>query len=483
VPSSTSASPCTHPTTGASFSYPIIPRFGDGYETDFIAPGTYNVALARYGYFPNYRFDVLTDTVQVTVRGSERFDCELALVGSGQSSTCLVSPYFDDDADGVSLSEENGAPNNGDGDNNGAPDSEQANVASLVDPTVVDPDTQLPPTDGSNYITLASKTIVETTGEPAPLTSVKLAPVPSTPPPDPEADPQTALISFTADFRDPETGALPAVPVTAKFEVYLPSPATQYWKYDEDAAAAGTDPWTDATALASFDAVATPIGGVDRWRVVLTITDGGFGDADGTPNGIIDDPGMFTFGGRIQVTRPTITCPPTRTFIVGQPDATLTAAVTGIDATTIEATVSTEAAGPRSVKIIATNLAGTATEDCGYTVTYRFEGFQQPIDTGVVNRVKAGRTVPVKWRLTEWDGSPVDDRASFVRLTSGTDTCMVGAPTDNIETTTTGSGLTYTGDGNWLYNWKTTGLVTGCRELRLQIYGAPEPVTAAFDLR
>jgi hypothetical protein len=271
--------------------------------------------------------------------------------------------------------------------------------------------------------------------------------------------------------------------VTASFEVYLPSPATQYWKYDEEADAAGQKPWTDATELATFDANPIQIGDVDRWRVVLRITDGGFGDADGTVNGIIDDPAMFTFGGLIEVTPPTITCPPQQTFIVGQPDATLTAAVTGIDDPTIVATVSTEAAGPQFETISASNPGGTTTEDCGYTVTYRFQGFQQPIDTDAVNKVKAGRTVPVKWRLTEWDGTPVSDRASFVRLTSSADACITGAPTDDIETTTTGSGLTYTGDGNWLYNWKTTGLAAGCRELRLQIYGAPEIVTAAFDLR
>jgi hypothetical protein len=101
---------------------------------------------------------------------------------------------------------------------------------------------------------------------------------------------QTGLISFTADFRDPVTQELPAVPVTATFVVYLPTQATQYWKYD-----AATQTWTDATTLAAFDATPTTIGGVERWRVVLTITDGGFGDDDGTINGIVDDPGIFTF--------------------------------------------------------------------------------------------------------------------------------------------------------------------------------------------
>ncbi len=285
-----SVGPCVDPTNGSSFVYPnAMIRNGDEYRNDFIAPATYNVALIQYS--PSSGVAVLSDTVQVTVAGSERFDCELALIGSGQTSTCTVSPQFtadDTDDDGVPAAEEAGAPNAGDGDNDGTPDSEQANVASLIEPSVVDPVTGQPPVDGSNYITLASKTNVPSTGAPAPLTSVKLAPAPPAPPTEGAAV-QTGLISFAANFRDPVTDAPPATPVTASFEVFLPAQATQYWKYDE-----ASTSWTDASSLASFDPSPTIIGGVERWRVVLTITDGGFGDADGLVNGIIDDPGVFT---------------------------------------------------------------------------------------------------------------------------------------------------------------------------------------------
>jgi len=102
---------------------------------------------------------------------------------------------------------------------------------------------------------------------------------------------------------------------------------------------------------------------------------------------------------------------------------------------------------------------------------YTFEGFFAPIDNPpVINKAKAGQIIAVKWRLTDPDGMPVDDPASFVSLTSGSTTCDPNDPTDAIETYAGGSGLQYLGDGNWQFNWSTPkGYAGKCKVMMLNL--------------
>ena len=55
------------------------------------------------------------------------------------------------------------------------------------------------------------------------------------------------------------------------------------------------------------------------------------------------------------------------------------------------------------------------------------------------------------------NGVPVSDPNSFAALTSRSVDCgtLTGVAADEIETYTTNSGLQYTGNGNWHFNWKT----------------------------
>jgi len=114
------------------------------------------------------------------------------------------------------------------------------------------------------------------------------------------------------------------------------------------------------------------------------------------------------------------------------------------------------------------NMA-TATND--YFVVYSFSDFFSPIDSEpTINKAKAGQTIAVKWRLTDFNGVPIDDPASFVSLTSGSTTCDSGDPTDAIETYAGSSGLQYLGDGNWQFSWKTPKSYAGkCRVMTLDL--------------
>jgi hypothetical protein len=102
---------------------------------------------------------------------------------------------------------------------------------------------------------------------------------------------------------------------------------------------------------------------------------------------------------------------------------------------------------------------------------YAFEGFFQPIDNTNLNKANAGSTIPVKWRIT-LNGTPVSDPNSFVALTSRMVDCgtLTGVAGDEIENYSTNSGLQYTGNGSWHFNWKTPKSYAGqCRIMTLTL--------------
>jgi hypothetical protein len=116
---------------------------------------------------------------------------------------------------------------------------------------------------------------------------------------------------------------------------------------------------------------------------------------------------------------------------------------------------------------------------------FTFGGFFQPVDNVNINTVKAGQTVPVKWRVL-LDGSPVSDPASFSSLSSVKVNCgTLDGATDAIEETapTNSSGLIYQGDGYWQFNWKTVKTWSGtCRIMTVELSDGSTH-TAAFSFK
>ncbi len=116
---------------------------------------------------------------------------------------------------------------------------------------------------------------------------------------------------------------------------------------------------------------------------------------------------------------------------------------------------------------------------------YSIQAFGSPIDSPpTVNRATAGRTIPVKWRLTDGSGSPVGDASTFSSVTSGSTTCSASDPIDDVETYAGASGLQYLGDGWWQFNWATLSSYAGqCRVMRLNLAGPGIGPTALFEFR
>lgn len=117
------------------------------------------------------------------------------------------------------------------------------------------------------------------------------------------------------------------------------------------------------------------------------------------------------------------------------------------------------------------------------TVSFPFVGFKAPVDNPpVVNTLKAGQAVPVKFSL-------LGDRGLGV-LASGSPSsrrvdCDSSAPTDPIETTTTSqSGLQYdAASDTYTYVWKTDKAWAGtCRQLTVALADGSAH-TALFQLR
>jgi hypothetical protein len=105
---------------------------------------------------------------------------------------------------------------------------------------------------------------------------------------------------------------------------------------------------------------------------------------------------------------------------------------------------------------------------------YTFHGFFSPVDNlPTVNNAKAGQAIPVKWRITDANRVPISDPASFNGLASYLIDCssLSGNSSDAIEEYAAGSsGLQYSGDGYWQFNWKTPKTYASqCRKMVLTL--------------
>jgi hypothetical protein len=105
-------------------------------------------------------------------------------------------------------------------------------------------------------------------------------------------------------------------------------------------------------------------------------------------------------------------------------------------------------------------------------VHYVFDGLYAPVDRpNTMNVSRAGQGVPLKWRLTDYNGAPVLDfaPAALGVAVSGM-TCDVAGSLDQIEEYAGNSGLQNLGDGYYQYNWKTPGSYANtCRQIGLNL--------------
>lgn len=206
----------------------------------------------------------------------------------------------------------------------------------------------------------------------------------------------------------------------------------------------------------------------------VVLTDNGANAAYGKVTDKAGNTATATLGGiRIDQEKPTL---PTAnvnvaggTYALGAvPTATCTAtdSFSGVKSCVVTVTGgTTNGVGTFGYTAVATDNAGNTTTVTGtYTVTYRFDGFLQPINdtahqvAASTSIFKAGSTVPVKFQLKNASGAVVQPTAAPIWLTPVKGSAT-SAPVDETVYSATGdSGSTFRYDATaqqYIYNWKT----------------------------
>ncbi|WP_426322022.1 OmpL47-type beta-barrel domain-containing protein [Microbacterium sp. E-13] len=127
--------------------------------------------------------------------------------------------------------------------------------------------------------------------------------------------------------------------------------------------------------------------------------------------------------------------------------------------------------GEYHVKYRSVDAAGNVEQAREVTLTVvqprTFTGFYAPVDmAGVVNVVKAGSTVPLKFELF-FGEEELTSTTAIESLRTVQHSCDPAAPVDEIETVVTGgTALVYDVEaGRFQYNWKTPKGTTGCLDV------------------
>ena len=153
----------------------------------------------------------------------------------------------------------------------------------------------------------------------------------------------------------------------------------------------------------------------------------------------------------------------------------------------VPASGSTFKPGTTTVTCNAADKAGNQASAKSFTVTvtFNFSGFLPPVDTNkVLNGMKAGSTVAMKWQVANGTGGFISDLAIVNRTASGIVSCTTGATLDELETYSTGSTvLRYDATANqFIYNWQSPRSAGKCYSVVIALTDG-NSYSALFQLR
>ena len=144
----------------------------------------------------------------------------------------------------------------------------------------------------------------------------------------------------------------------------------------------------------------------------------------------------------------------------------------------------TSKVGSHTFTITGTDLSGNVrTKSVGYRVLFGFSGFRPPISNPpILNIDNAGRTIPVKWGLTQAGGAYSNLDAVQAIWSTGITCPNSGATTTAGDVPIGLSGLKITG-GDFQFNWATDRSWSGtCRRLYIRLSDGTTPY-ADFQLK
>jgi hypothetical protein len=206
-------------------------------------------------------------------------------------------------------------------------------------------------------------------------------------------------------------------------------------------------------------------------------------DSAGNPGTI----GPFSF--MVDRKGPTVSCDsPAPSFLLNQSPANVTGTAadggSGPASQSLSKPADTSSVGGgKTVTLTGSDAVGNqGSAACSYGVGYKFDGFYAPVDNNhVLNGVKAGQAIPLKWRLLDATNNPVTGLSS-VKVTVEGLNCALGTTTDAVEEYAAGaSGLQNLGNGYYQFNWKSPSTYAkSCKTLNLDL-GEGGPRTALFQ--
>lgn len=173
-----------------------------------------------------------------------------------------------------------------------------------------------------------------------------------------------------------------------------------------------------------------------------------------------------------------------RNFVPAAPTCTASDALSGLSSCAV--TGYSTAAGTHTLTATATDVAGNqSTATLSYTVrTYSVSGFFSPVDMGgVLNTVKGGSTVPLKFRV--FDGTTEQTATSAVNTFTSQRVSCTTTTEDAIEelATTGGTSLRYdTTAPQFIQNWKTPTGAGTCYRAQVTLIDSSS-ITAVFKLK
>jgi hypothetical protein len=191
--------------------------------------------------------------------------------------------------------------------------------------------------------------------------------------------------------------------------------------------------------------------------------------------------GPASIGGvNVDKTAPQVSCTSVA-FVLNQPGAVVSAgvsdALSGAVLAVVSANVGTASVGSFNVNLTGEDKAGNQTTvSCGYTVGYNFAGLAAPVNKpSTMNVSKAGQAIPLKWRITDYNGVGITTLTTVGVTVTGV-SCGTGTTTDELEEYASGnSGLQNLGDGNYQFNWKTpTSYANSCKNLSIKLGSAAD---------
>jgi hypothetical protein len=224
----------------------------------------------------------------------------------------------------------------------------------------------------------------------------------------------------------------------------------------------------------------------------VTVSSGNCADQVGNSNNAITSSGYH-----IDKTNPTVTCGTAPTFHVNQANAQVSGSVTDILSGPVLPSVSSSAdtslPGTHYATVTGYDNAGNSTAAaCPYTVNYILgTGFLPPLDpndTGTMWNVgNAGKTYPIKWQLTDANGSYITNAVSGTTISVAHVTCpnSTATTTDPIDyvSATGGTALRYDSTANqYIYNWQTPSNKGWCYKMTVSLPGG-QVMISAFQMK